>query len=130
MKNIQFRGKCMSDGEWVYGLPLAIDSHWAIAQDAFEQEDGHSGLIGGDWYFVNHIELVKDDWIVELPCKIGDTVYFFDQFEDEIYEEKVDEITIIGKNHFVIANMNWKLEDFGKTIFLSRDAAENALMEG
>ena len=57
MKNIQFRGKCMSDGEWVYGLPLAIDSHWAIAQDAFEQEDGHSGLIGGDWYFVDSVTL-------------------------------------------------------------------------
>lgn len=67
-----------------------------------------------------------ETYSIELPCKIGDMIYFFDQFEDEIYEELVEEITVC-KGYFTIAGMDWKIEDFGKTVFLSREAAENAL---
>jgi hypothetical protein len=74
-----------------------------------------------------------------LPCKVGDTVYFDDakhyqapeDIEPRIREVEVDDITI--------ANPYWKLnggdeeflpDDFGKTVFLTREAAEKALERG
>lgn len=69
---------------------------------------------------------------VELPCKVGDTVYSIKNHN--IYERKVtriifDPITIIqfmAKDYVCYASPIGR-NDFGKTVFLTREEAERAL---
>lgn len=71
---------------------------------------------------------------VELPCKVGDTVYLIKNHN--IYERKVTRIifdprTIIqlmAKDYVCYASCIGR-NDFGKTVFLTREEAEQALKE-
>ena len=72
------------------------------------------------------------------PCKVGDTVYDISEFVNgcsypEIYEYKCDYITIFkdkdGETVFEIDAINFRLNDFGKTVFLTREDAAKALRE-
>lgn len=86
-------------------------------------------------YFIAVQEKLRDYEIAEeqglllrLPCAIGDTVYYIDDYE--IYSDKVDSINIRKENEeyiFCIAFMDYKTEDFGKVVFLTREEAEKAL---
>ena len=75
----------------------------------------------------------QDGWMVELPCKLGDTVYRKGRFNDTIIEAFVQSITINGFGFTMKAtNGNntmfcFDKEDIGERIFLSREAAEAAL---
>lgn len=90
-------------------------------------------------------EVVKilADYLIENgaiipPCKVGDTVYDISEFVNgcsypEIYEYKCDYITIFkdkdGETVFEIDAINFHFNDFGKTVFLTREDAEKALGE-
>lgn len=68
--------------------------------------------------------------IVELPCRVGDTVYILiDESEkfggSYIKEEKVAEISTAGR--IWTNDCYYDSDDVGKTIFLSREEAERAL---
>lgn len=77
---------------------------------------------------------------VELPCKVGDTVYVIDDMGDEEYLvasctisairyecKKTDSKIIIMTEGFLAPFTNsWVL---GKTVFLTREEAEKALKE-
>ena len=71
---------------------------------------------------------------VELPCNVGDTVYLIKNHN--IYERKVTRIifdprTIIqlmAKDYVCYASHIGR-NDFGKTVFLTREEAEKALKE-
>lgn len=56
---------------------------------------------------------------VELPCKVGDTVYQTDDIR--IYENKIERI-IFDTNNF-----GFDETSIGKSIFLTREEAERAL---
>lgn len=66
-------------------------------------------------------EADKDGRLVVLPCKVGDTVYRLQYIEQT-------------PGHFVVGVVGIKLaliwlEEFGKTVFLTREEAEKALEE-
>ena len=66
--------------------------------------------------------------LIELPCKVGDTLYYID--ECEMYEDKVRSIDISkvnGEYIFCVAFMDYKAEDFGKIVFRTKAEAEEAL---
>jgi hypothetical protein len=77
--------------------------------------------------------------LVELPCKVGDTVFLIlETFNDtfEIEESVVTRVFLTLKASYIscwidcpgICNsLEYKLSDFGKTVFLSREEAEQAL---
>ena len=68
--------------------------------------------------------------LLRLPCKVGSTVYYIDDYE--IYSDKVDSINIRKENEeyiFCIAFMDYRAEDFGRNVFLTREEAEQALAE-
>lgn len=90
----------------------------------------------------NVIELLKSDRLIELPCKVGDTVYTFktyldcdlnyecDQWqqhkcEDNKYCKHEYAIKRVGEAKFNIA----MLTTLGKTVFLTKEEAEKALAE-
>ncbi len=68
---------------------------------------------------------------VELPCKVGDTVYVIEN--NEIIEDFVDQIGIgyycDGENIYQMDGIktDWYFSDIGKTVFLTREEAERAL---
>ena len=70
---------------------------------------------------------------VELPCKVGDTVYVIEN--NEIIEDFVDQIGIgyycDGENIYQMDGIktDWYFSDIGKTVFLTREEAERALKE-
>ena len=87
-------------------------------------------------------EADKDGRVVVLPCKVGDTVYMIERIFDidngvcdEICARKV--IGYGGNNLNAlwliwsggICNVSILLSEFGKTVFLTRAEAENALQE-
>ena len=66
--------------------------------------------------------------LLKLPCAVGDTVYTIYSDEDGsfIEEPKVEEVS----THRVwIDSMYFDYDDFGKTVFLTREEAEAALKE-
>lgn len=93
----------------------------------------------------NWAEIIADyllaNGVIMLPCKVGDTVYDIGDFFDgtpypEMYEYKADYITLWEKYpdrneiYFSIDGMDYALDDFGKTVFLTQEEAEQALKEG
>ena len=77
---------------------------------------------------------------VELPCKVGDTVYVIDDMGDEEYlvasctisairyecKETDSNIIIMTEGFLAPFTNSWVL---GKTVFLTREEAERALKE-
>jgi len=79
---------------------------------------------------------------VELPCRVGDTVYFNNvhlrygkviaiyidasggMFDLDIFTNIE---TVAGYEHFI--NKDYTFEDIGKRLFLTKEAAEQALKE-
>ena len=94
---------------------------------------------------------LEEGTLVELPCKVGDTVWVvtspfnvFDDIEydenmkDEVYEAFISSVTFYecgeqyriyakATNHFIGAY--FRKCDFGKTVFLTKEEAEAKLKE-
>ncbi|MEE0874144.1 MAG: hypothetical protein UIH27_11885 [Ruminococcus sp.] len=74
---------------------------------------------------------------VELPCKVGDTVYVIEKIADEVrvIQDVVETISIgycadgINIYQFDGIKTDGYFSDFGKTVFLTHEEAEQALKE-
>ena len=62
--------------------------------------------------------------LIELPCKVGDTLYYI--YGKEIVEVKVLRIEIIYTEIHIVTGYN-SLGKIGKTLFFTRSEAEEAL---
>ena len=98
-------------------------------QDAMLGENTIDEIVGVE----NHCELFKPkSRFVELPCEVGQTVYVLEpekywddgEWVDVLSTEKVSSVCVYGEYDTIIF-----AEDFGKTVFLSREEAEKALAE-
>ena len=83
-------------------------------------------------------EAEEQGLLVRLPCKVGDTVYDILEFVErtpcpEMYEYYADYIGIgksdDGRTVISIDCTDFYMDDFGKIVFTSREAAEKALEE-
>lgn len=86
-------------------------------------------------------DLEEQGKLLRLPCEIGDILYILTDDSPTRFEEtKCQSIVFYSKNNFVVyapcqyddwGNAKWKLKrkDFGKTVFLTRQEAEQALKE-
>ena len=75
-------------------------------------------------------EADKDGRVVVLPCKVGDTVYF--ALLGRIIEKQVFSIVSFSNSTRIYCGGTseyFRPEDIGKTFFLTREEAENALQE-
>lgn len=81
-------------------------------------------------------EADKDGRCVALPCKVGDMVYVVDTVNGitDVYERHITAIMCNGWDgeFFVKLGLfgSYRIADFGKTVFLTREAAEAALKAG
>ena len=83
-------------------------------------------------------DMEEQGLLVRLPCKVGDTVYDILEFVErtpcpEMYEYYADYIGIgksdDGRTVISIDCTDFYMDDFGKIVFTSREAAEKALEE-
>lgn len=92
--------------------------------------------------FVEWKEAEEQGKLLKLPCAVGDTVYYADnEYYFTILPVKVDEISIMESsailykcllfdgNGDVETQFDFDKDDFGKTVFLTREEAEAALKE-
>lgn len=76
----------------------------------------------------------SSEW-VHIPCKVGDSIFcdgklFADRFVGEVMEFTVDIVrTQVCTTHCGEIDMIFNFKDFGKTVFLAREEAEQALKE-
>lgn len=75
-------------------------------------------------------DLEEQGLLLRLPCKVGDKIYHIE--DGDMYDFKVDSIEVRkenGKYIFYISFMDYKAEDFGRIVFLTKAEAEKKLAE-
>ena len=84
-------------------------------------------------------DFLLENGVVVLPCKLGDTMYDISEFVNcvpcpEMYEDNVTFITVMkrknGEMYFDIECVECDYKDIGKTIFFTKEEAEQALKGG
>lgn len=69
--------------------------------------------------------------LVELPCAVGDKIYYIDQHTKKIDEDTVKYFTITKDGCRAILERHnikfWDFYEWGKTVFVKKEDAENAL---
>ena len=101
----------------------------------------HDQLAGWLEELKKYKDLEEKGLLLKLPCKVGDTVYEVDEgilFDDVIEPIKCKVTYILIKSvihidveviegHGVGSTYTFELDDFGKTVFLTREDAEKEL---
>lgn len=102
-------------------------------------------ILGGDYNLDRLRELVQADRegrCVVLPCMIGDNVYVLNHHLGRVFENEVAWFSVgyQSDNRNSVSTVyvgkygsktfrRWKFQQFGKTVFLTREEAEAALRE-
>lgn len=98
-------------------------------------------FIGDIHELYEYRKLEEQERLLKLPCKVGDMLYILTEDSPTGFEEtKCQSIVFYSKSNFVVyapyqyddwGNAKWKLKrkDFGKTAFLTKLEAEQALEE-
>ena len=77
---------------------------------------------------------------IELPCKVGDTVYSYDEDLYALLDYRINQITLSDgaptlysglcfNEDELLSDIDFVELDIGKTVFLTREEAEKALKE-
>ena len=76
-------------------------------------------------------DYLLENGVIVPPCKVGDTVWVYDDFMWGLIPCKVDKPfhCYCGEKGGCTFEMAFTYEDFGKTVFLTLEEAENALAE-
>lgn len=107
--------------------------HYEACKSCYEL----AGYTIGENIKPSHCPIFKDkDLIAELPCKVGDTVYFHKILCDGkgtvvVEKDIVKQFDINKFDTFAIISYSHALscDDFGKSVFRTREEAEAALKE-
>lgn len=118
-------------GRDAYGDIVANEEMQIIASRGTTYDDLHN--------IINHLaeklceyeDLEEQGRLHKLPCKVGDTVYYINPNENTINELVVYSFDIRPLQHFACDYMGARLNfnQFGKTVFLTREEAETKLKE-
>lgn len=87
-------------------------------------------------------DMLLANGVIAPPCKVGDKVYVVSRYyagDWEFYKCKIDNITIYEKNTFIACvsndirfgriNFGVNISELGKTVFLTKEDAEEKLRE-
>lgn len=75
----------------------------------------------------------REERVVVLPCKVGDTLFCLDRYKGKILERIADRFTV-GENGYINiwygTSVSVNADRLGKTVFLAREEAKKALEGG
>lgn len=145
-KHIGSRAATISDMGDLQNLRAVVDRLAAYEDIGLEPSETPTGLeLAKIFAALQELKRYKDaekqGLIVRLPCKVGDTVYSsiswsgdYEWVKDKPYCHRIVFIGVNGeKDFFNTVNIrtermfSFSFEDIGKTVFLTRKAAEAAL---
>ena len=66
--------------------------------------------------------------VIVPPCKVGDTVYFV--YGGLINPHEIKRFEMDEYGNFAFSSLLFTFDEFGKTVFLTREAAEQAIKRG
>ncbi len=90
---------------------------------------------------VEHLaDYLLEHGVIVLPCKVGDTVYSYDEDLYALLDYRINQITLSDGNptlysgvcfneDVLLSDIDFVESDIGKTVFLTREEAERALKE-
>ena len=82
-------------------------------------------------HLAEYEDLEEQGLLLKLPCKIGTNKLYYIDDDKEIYRINGDEVSIkrfpSGQIIYDYDCCEFSYEDFGKTVFLTKEAAEKAL---
>ena len=87
----------------------------------------HHDYISASEKLAHYEDLEEQGRLIELPCKIGDTVY--DIADKKIRKQIVDGIEYMADGFFIYANEDEWLGRLGDLVFLTKAEAEATLKE-
>ena len=70
---------------------------------------------------------IKQGTLIELPCKVGDTIYLISEKRWSIKKKKT--YWYIRKTKLTYGNMERIIKEYGEFVFLTREEAEKRLEE-
>ena len=73
-------------------------------------------------------DLEEQGKLLKLPCAVGDTIYAIYSDEDSSFIEE-PKVVEVSTHRVWIDSAYFDYDDFGKTVFLTRQEAEAALKE-
>lgn len=73
-------------------------------------------------------DLEEQGKLLRLPCAVGDTIYMIYSDEDSSFVEE-SKVVEVSTYRVWIDSAYFDYDDFGKTVFLTREEAEAALKE-
>lgn len=81
--------------------------------------------------FVEWKEEEEQGKLLKLPCAVGDTVYVVMPYTGRVKEEVITGVSIKSNVIFMMCDDEYGYSEnvFGKTVFLTKSAAEQALKE-
>lgn len=67
--------------------------------------------------------------VIVPPCKVGDTVWFPSEYYDGAYPITITRLEVYEEEALMYSegDAGWHYEDFGKTVFLTKELAEKEL---
>lgn len=100
----------------------------------YDAKFGENGIASTDRLGKGTIEIIAEyllaNGVIVPPCKVGDTVFSFDEFYKRITEFQVTGIEIVVSCKSLRGGLHaFPLSSFGKTLFHQREATERALKE-
>lgn len=130
-------GYSNDDGEEVVNLCKAVDIVKKVLEEYYiARQDRVNGKIIGNQQCLDKLGQLEDaeekGLLLRLPCKVGDKVY---RPVPELYrtytKSVITDICITEDGIFFSTDkrIDWKIETIGKTIFLTKEEAEQALKE-
>ena len=130
-------GYSNDDGEEVVNLCKAVDIVKKVLEEYYiARQDRVNGKIIGNQQCLDKLGQLEDaeekGLLLRLPCKVGDKVYRPVPKLYRTYTKSViTDICITEDGIFFSTDkrIDWKIETIGKTIFLTKEEAEQALKE-
>lgn len=76
-------------------------------------------------------DLEEQNRLIKLPCAVGDKIYLPNEYVGKVIDFEIIEICIFKEEIIFIddSENEYFINDFGKTVFLTREEAEAALKE-
>lgn len=79
------------------------------------------------------VDLLQDHGVIYPPCKVGDTVFSIRWGDNNVHEDRVNWCSYESTGELfwfqTISTDQFIPEDIGRTVFFTREAAEQALKE-